>query len=149
MWIFLSDAFISIVEDQRSAKRLLVRARLPGDLERVFPGARVKETPDADYRYRASVPRARVAEVIADSILEIDYPNFKASVAAEDKERSSAYMNVWAAMHQSQTRAHRRPFRRPSSCAQCDYDEAEGFLMNQCKRCKAVDALRGPQPFSI
>ena len=65
MWIYLKDAFSSAVVDRDDPKRLLVRGRFPGDIERVLSKAEVIETPRADYRFRASVPRATVAEMLA------------------------------------------------------------------------------------
>jgi hypothetical protein len=54
MWIFLNNAFLSIVQDKDNMARFMVRARLRGDLERVFAHATVIETPPpADYRFRA------------------------------------------------------------------------------------------------
>ena len=43
----------------------MVRPRLPGDIEIVFPDADVSETQSADYRYRASVPRKAVASKLS------------------------------------------------------------------------------------
>jgi len=46
MWIFLSDSFLSIVDkDDPSGATLLVRARVAGDIERVFPGVAVATMP--------------------------------------------------------------------------------------------------------
>lgn len=102
MWIFLNDAFFSIVEpgtdlppkDRKG--NLVVRARMRGDIEKVFRGSKVKETPARDYRFRAIVPRARVAEVIAWRIKNIDYGNFKNSV--KNDKRHKAYGRVWGVM---------------------------------------------------
>jgi hypothetical protein len=59
MWIFLSDAFLSVVADKAdpSGERLLVRARRSGDIERVFPEAAVFSVAGADYAFRAWLPR--------------------------------------------------------------------------------------------
>jgi hypothetical protein len=53
-------------------------------------------TPEADYRYRARVPRTLVAEKIASRIAGIDYTNFTASVT--DESRQMAYRPVWRQM---------------------------------------------------
>jgi hypothetical protein len=96
MWIFLSDAFLSIVAHREKPGVLLVRARAPGDISAVFPTAEVKVTPGADYRYRAEVPAAAVAEVLAARVRDIAYPNFKDTV--RDPARHDAYLDVWADM---------------------------------------------------
>jgi hypothetical protein len=79
-WIFLNNAFLSIVSDKDNPDNLLVRACHHGDIRRVFPRVKVVVTPEADYRYRARVPRTLVAEKIASQIAAIDYANFKKSV---------------------------------------------------------------------
>ena len=102
MWIFLNDAFLSIVEPRPvdPASRLLVRARVKGDLERVFSGCRVEVSPEADYRFRTMIDRPAVVSAIADRVMEIDYFNFKSSVA--EKPRHDAYLRTWVAMEQLQ-----------------------------------------------
>lgn len=103
MWVFLNKAFLSIVQDRGNAQRLLVRGRIAGDIQKVFPLAEVEETPNADYRYRAFVPRDAVALALYSSALSIDYTNFKGSVNRRDHNRQSAYMRVWSEMQQAQT----------------------------------------------
>ena len=96
MWICLNDGFISVVDKARNRKRdLLVRARRPGDLERIF-GVKATTTPAGDYRYRAEVPRATVAQVIATRLAGIDYDNFKNSVP--DEALHDAYSACWTVM---------------------------------------------------
>lgn len=94
MWIYLNDAFLSIVAHRNERDCLLVRARVRGDIERVFPGATSQETRAADYRFRAVIDRQVVADAIAGRLLEIGYDNFKGSVAARD--RHDAYLRVWS-----------------------------------------------------
>lgn len=105
MWIFLSNAMLSIVEPEdghskrnaKASKFLLVRARAKGDIERVFgPGTKVTYTPERDYAYRALIERKRVANTIAAEVGCIRYSNFKATVTNE--KRHSAYLAVWQAM---------------------------------------------------
>lgn len=67
--------------------------------------ADVTETPAADYRYRADVPRDEVARVLADRAASIDYPNFKASIGAGERERRRACHDVWGVMKRMQDRA--------------------------------------------
>jgi len=61
MWIFMNDSFLSIVVDIGNVDSLPVRARIRGDIERVFPEAQVIHTPDFDYYHRASLPGEAVA----------------------------------------------------------------------------------------
>ena len=103
MWIVLNDAFLSVVSKRGSQTQLLVRARVRGDIERVFYDAEVFEDVDADYRYRSYIDRQAVSEAISDSISKIDYDNFKNSVLKDDRKRLNAYMNVWESLYRMQS----------------------------------------------
>lgn len=109
MWIFLNDAFLSVVDKGGDGTTLLVRARSAGDIARVFPGAEVARTPSNDYRYRARIDRERVAQALAEAARAIAYGNFKGSV--QDPDRHDAYMRVWSAMEAWQ---RRQPGERPA-----------------------------------
>lgn len=97
MWICFNDAFLSIVSDPASADNLLVRARRHGDIEAVFGNTvTVVTLPGRDYQFRASIPRAVVSHVVAASLRDIDYGNFKNSV--KDANLHDAYASVWGVM---------------------------------------------------
>ena len=101
MWIFLNDAFYSIVEPGNSkSEKLLVRARFQDDITRNFPNAIQNYTPNRDYAYRAEIDRNEVAEVIANQINNIKYDNFKDSV--EEDWRHDFYEDVWEIMYTAQ-----------------------------------------------
>ena len=112
MWIFLSDAFLSIVADNRDPDRLMVRARAPGDIERFLSGhglstlPAIVETPDADYRFRVSAPRDVVNRALSERLQGISYPNFKNSV--RERDRHLAYQETWDAMRLFQERRRRK-----------------------------------------
>lgn len=95
----LSDSFLSIVvhpDPLLRSKMLSVRARVPGDIEAVFPHAEVLYSPTKDYAYRAYLPRKHVERAIARQVRAINYTNFKNSVP--DDERHDAYLAVWTTM---------------------------------------------------
>lgn len=96
MWIFTSKAFLSIVEFPGESDMLWVRARFPGHIEAVFPGVEVKETPAADYRYRATVPRDAVARWMAREVQDLKYGNFKQSIV--ENFYHDACLSVWTEM---------------------------------------------------
>ena len=102
MWIVLNDSFLSIVKNRNSDRELLVRARVRGDIEKVFSDAEVFEDISADYKYRSYIQRETVATVISQEITKIDYDNFKSSVSKDDSKRSEAYMNVWSSLNKMQ-----------------------------------------------
>ena len=93
MWIFLNNAMLSIVAHRDKPDILLVRARVKGDIEAIFPQAAVFTLQSADYRYRAEIPRAVVAAALTQQAESLDYTNFKASVP--DHHRHDWYMKVW------------------------------------------------------
>ena len=96
MWIFLSDAMLSIVDKGGDGSTLLVRARRREDLTRVFTDAQVQVGGGTDDPYRARLDREAVALGVAEAVRNIRYPNFKSTVQEDD--RHTAYLRVWAAM---------------------------------------------------
>lgn len=103
MWVFLNDAFLSIVAHRDQPGQLMVRARFPGDIERTFDAVDVAHTPTADYAYRAVLPKKVVAEAMARAVEDVDYPNFKDSVFEND--RHLVYLGVWSRMKDAQEQA--------------------------------------------
>ena len=108
MWLMTDFGFFSIVQKE-GEQNLTVRARVKQDLlnlkERYLPGLQaIEETQYADYRYRVRVQREIFAEVLRDIALDIDYPNFKNSVARrQGKARALAYEDVWQRLYGLQT----------------------------------------------
>jgi len=100
MWIFQNRSFLSIVQNRDDPNTLLVRARVAGHIQQVFPEAKVFTDSKADYLYRAFIGRKAVARAVAATIENIDYDNFKDSV--DDDRLHVAYMNVWGVMEKLQ-----------------------------------------------
>jgi hypothetical protein len=100
LWIQFNNAFLSIVENRENTTESLVRARVKGDIEKVFPEADVFEDNNADYKYRAFISKAIVAEKIMLKVTEINYDNFKNSV--KEIERKKVYSNIWAELRKFQ-----------------------------------------------
>lgn len=102
MWIFLPNSFISVVQKPGDTDVLTVRARIKGDIESVFPKAKVEVNKGTDYKYRAKVPREEVARVLHEQVMNLNWSNFKGAVKA--RKRHEAYMDVWSAMYAVQGR---------------------------------------------
>jgi hypothetical protein len=103
MWLCLRDGFLSIVHKAPCGpNELLIRARRKGDIEKIFPGAKVRKSTTSDYLYRAVVPKPVVMAAIADQVSGIDYANFKDSV--QDNDLHDAYLQVWRTMADLQNR---------------------------------------------
>ena len=103
MWIMLNDAFLSIVAKDCARDELMVRARRPGDIEKIFPGTVVTEYTASDYHYRAAVKKDAIKAAMCSEIDRVVYANFKSST--EDHALHNAYMRVWTAMAELQPKA--------------------------------------------
>ena len=116
MWICLNDAFLSIVKKDCARDELLVRARRPGDIEKVFPEAkgRVVTNTRSDYAYRAVIKAHVVKTALDGEVNRINYSNFKDSVSKDDEALHDAYMAVWMAMSKLQPTAPYSGFLRGS-----------------------------------
>ncbi len=120
MWIFLNNSFLSIVADPIS-DCLLVRGRIKGDIERVFPDAEVVEGAGTDYRFRTFLPRVTVANALAYASSGMNYGNFKGSV--KERERHDEYMKVWRVMESWQSRAEAKERATGKAAAKMTEDE--------------------------
>ena len=110
MWICLTNAFLSIVSKDCKPDELMVRARRPGDIERVFPEAKVEVKDGTDYQFRARIKREVVAQALAAQVAGIGYSNFKG--ATRDDRLHDAYNRMWhahAALQPTRPYADRKP----------------------------------------
>jgi hypothetical protein len=96
VWIMLNDAFFSVVSKGCARDELLVRARRKGDIEKLWPAAKVEQTKGTDYAFRAIVSRRAVGDAMVGEVQRINYGNFKDSVA--DTPLHNAYSRVWSTM---------------------------------------------------
>jgi hypothetical protein len=100
MWLMTNFGFFSIVKKEGEVY-LTVRARAKQDLlnlkTRYLPAVgAIEESDYTDYRYRVRVPQEAFAEALREMALDIDYPNFKNSVAAaQGKARAKLYEDIW------------------------------------------------------
>lgn len=100
MWLFTSTGFVSIVAHRGDPETLVVRSRFAGHIRQLFPKAKVVRTPEADYLFRAFLPREAVEAKIADQVKQIDYPNFKDSIG--EVRYHNACVDVWSALYRHQ-----------------------------------------------
>jgi hypothetical protein len=100
MWLMTNFGFFSIVQ-KKDADILAVRARARNDLEtlkeRYIPTlGHILKGGGTDYQYRATVSREDMAEALGKIIMDIDYDNFKNSVAEKQgRKRARLYEEVW------------------------------------------------------
>ncbi len=110
MWLITTFGFFSIVEkpEDQGTGQLTVRARVREDLEqlqaRYLPAlGPISELDHADYRFRARATRDDVARALAEAARDIDYDNFKNTVAdRQGYDRAKAYGRVWQELYRLQ-----------------------------------------------
>lgn len=103
MWLMFNDCFFSIVSKDCARDELMVRARRPGDIEKVFTKAKVTEYTASDYHYRAAIKKDEIKAAMCGEIDRVSYSNFKSSV--QDLPLHNAYLKVWSAMADLQPKA--------------------------------------------
>lgn len=96
MWICGNDFFLSLVSKDCADDELMVRARRPGDIEKLFPDAKVTKYTKSDYLFRAAVKKDAVKVALVAEVDRIVYNNFKNSV--RDHALHDAYSSVWSTM---------------------------------------------------
>ena len=102
MWVFLNNSFLSIVENRNNKDELLVRSRIKGDIEKVFPDSDVFEMESSDYKYRSYIKKTNVSNKLKNIIEGITYDNFKNSIPSDQSERHHSYLNVWTELRKLQ-----------------------------------------------
>lgn len=150
MWIMLNDAFLSAVHKDCAKDEILVRARVKGDIEKVFNDETLfKANPDlkpvvvtrytkSDYLYRAVVKRDHMKAVMSAEIDRVVYTNFKAST--RDAKLHSAYNAVWSIMARLQELPPYSGDRAGKSGSLFgDYFDDDVFAANPKKAAAAVD----------
>jgi len=103
MWLLTDFGFFSIVK-KAGEDELTVRSRVKSDLEmlkkRYIPDmGNILEHAGSDYRFRALVSKQALAEAMKHIVLNIDYDNFKKSVAKKQgSKRAAIYGDVWSTL---------------------------------------------------
>ena len=95
MWVFLNNSFLSIVENRNNKEELLVRSRVRGDIDKIFPDSNIFEMENSDYKYRSYIKKIEVSEKIREIVTNINYDNFKNSISKDEYKRHDAYLQVW------------------------------------------------------
>lgn len=103
MWIFKNNSFFSAVENRDDKTQLMIRARRKQDLINAFgDDIDIIQLRNADYKYRIIIDKKTASQIIAESIMNIDYDNFKNSISKKESDRHSAYCRVWSDMYSFQ-----------------------------------------------
>ena len=102
MWIFLNNSFLSIVENRNNKEQLLIRSRIKGDIERVFPNSDVFEMSKSDYKYRSYIKKTEVSKKLMTLVENINYDNSKNSISSDETHRHNSYLKVWSEVRKLQ-----------------------------------------------
>ena len=103
MWLITNFGFFSVVQkpEDITKKTLTIRSRVKADLEalrnKYLPKmGPILENAGSDYKYRTKVAQSDFAKAVHQIALDIDYSNFKDSVAkTQGSGRSHLYHKVW------------------------------------------------------
>lgn len=90
MWIFMRDGFVSVVKaEDRVDGMLMIRSRSKVHLAQCFPLLKdcIETTKDRDYRFRTYCHKDFFAHFMGQQIRDIDYTNFKNSVAEQHPKK--------------------------------------------------------------
>jgi biotin synthase-like enzyme len=93
MWFCFNDGFCSAVQDRNNPNGLVVRARRRKDIRNIFPDKEIIVGGSTDYNYRVFCTKEEFAKLVANSIMNIKYDNFKNSV--RDYELHELYADFW------------------------------------------------------
>jgi hypothetical protein len=93
MWICFNNGFVSAVEHRDNPEMLMVRARRREHLRDNFPDYDIIVGGSTDYKYRIVISKTEFAEIVKNSVMNIDYDNFKNSV--EDDDLHTLYNGFW------------------------------------------------------
>jgi ADP-ribose pyrophosphatase YjhB (NUDIX family) len=139
MWLITPIGFFSIVEKSNDiqAGTLTIRSRVASDLDDLrktcLPELGLVMTgTGTDYRFRATAPRAAVAQAMSRIIEDLHYSNFKTEVAKrQGRAREAVYHKVWDNLNalQSVTKS-RKPIAAPIAKA----DSYGGILIDDDER---------------
>ena len=109
MWLFTRHGFYSITRSRTEPDKTQVRARTRRDLANLQAltsnTAPILKTLNADYRWRIIITPSESERIVALLTRDIDYPNFKASVAMrpDQKHRGHDYHRIWELHHSWQS----------------------------------------------
>ena len=98
MWVINKSGFFSVVQHNKDADVLMIRARVVDDLVRAFPDDtdKIVEMESADYRYRISLPRKEVEAWMLEELDDVTYTSHAKEEMSKGKPgRHAAYMRVW------------------------------------------------------
>ena len=107
MWIITRDGFVSLVEHNTDPQLVRIRARRREHLADTFDLSDadiIDLGPNApDYRWHAEIPRVNVAQVMYESVMDLDYSSHvKEEVSGDDDQMYHAMLQCWTSLRRLQ-----------------------------------------------
>jgi hypothetical protein len=105
VWLNLVEGFFSVVEDVGDPTKVVVRARVRGDLmalRRWVPTlGRICANEGTDYPFRCRVTKADFARGLAATVTEgLTYTNVKKACCERHPRRAEVMMRAWSAFRE-------------------------------------------------
>jgi hypothetical protein len=103
MWLFTETGFVSAVAHFEDNDVLMVRARDRESLQGLakLAGVKISTTPEADYPHRVVVEKTLFQDWVAETITNLNYPNYKSQVAkTRGHDFAAPLHDVWNVMHE-------------------------------------------------
>lgn len=101
-------ATFDVIRHPENASVLVVRASAEGEIERVWPRARVHHTPRREFPWRAFMPHYLLERAIKEQVYSLDYMDL-ADAVAEDPDRAMLVAKVRKAISEQGEPARQRP----------------------------------------
>ena len=109
MWIFTTKGFLSIVQHNTLPDHFQVKSRTANPLKHFWPEYEIEVIDWADYRFRITIPKGDVIQVLTEITESVNYTGFKN--ACDDDEYHHSLVRVWNIMYNYQSRVEARPRR--------------------------------------
>ena len=103
MWVFTDKGFLSIVQHNTLPDCFQVKSRVIDPLEILWPGHEIEVIDWAVYRYRITIAKQEVVQVLVGAITSIGYTSFK-DQCRDDARYYESLGRIWAEMYRYQTK---------------------------------------------
>ena len=101
MWIFTKYGFISVVQHNSLEDCFQVKSRVVEPLEILWPEIDIEIIDWADYRFRITIEKDKVFDILSKEIQNVNYTSFK-NECYVDHDYHDALVRVWNTMYNYQ-----------------------------------------------
>ena len=101
MWIFTTYGFISVVQHNSLEGYFQVKSRVVEPLEILWPEMDIEVIDWADYRFRITIEKEKVFDILSKEIQNVNYTSFK-NECYVDHDYHDVLVRVWNTMYNYQ-----------------------------------------------